>query len=65
MFLLQKYNSQMIFSPSELEAKINSAINELDYNKNPRSLFEPIEYILSIGEKIETYLSFYGYQSIY
>lgn len=51
MFLLQKYNSQMIFSPSELEAKINSAINELDYNKNPRSLFEPIEYILSIGGK--------------
>ncbi|HKM45686.1 MAG TPA: polyprenyl synthetase family protein [Dysgonamonadaceae bacterium] len=41
----------MIFSPSELEAKINSAINELDYNKNPRSLFEPIEYILSIGGK--------------
>lgn len=41
----------MIYSPSYLEAKINSAISELDYKKKPLSLFEPIEYILSIGGK--------------
>ena len=41
----------MIFTPAALEAKINSAIDELNYNKEPRSLFEPIKYILSIGGK--------------
>jgi geranylgeranyl diphosphate synthase type II len=42
----------MIYSPVDLEIKINAAINELlDYNKQPLSLFEPIEYILSIGGK--------------
>ncbi len=41
----------MKYSTEDLEAKINSAINELDYKKQPLSLFEPIEYILSIGGK--------------
>ncbi len=41
----------MIYSPADLEAKINLAISELDYKKEPLSLFEPIEYILSIGGK--------------
>lgn len=41
----------MTYSPSYLEAKINSAISGLDYTKQPLSLFEPIEYILSIGGK--------------
>lgn len=41
----------MIYTSAELEIKINSAIRELDYNKAPLSLFEPIEYILSIGGK--------------
>ena len=41
----------MIYSPEDLEVKINSAIKELDYNKQPLSLFNPIEYILSIGGK--------------
>lgn len=41
----------MIYSSSDLECKINSVINELNYNKKPLSLFEPIKYILSIGGK--------------
>ena len=41
----------MVYSPSDLESKVNSAINELGYDKEPISLFEPIEYILSIGGK--------------
>ena len=41
----------MIYSSATLEAKINSTINELNYNKQPLTLFEPIEYILSIGGK--------------
>lgn len=41
----------MIQTPADLEKKINKAIDELDYEKNPRSLFRPIEYILSLGGK--------------
>ena len=41
----------MIYSPADLEIKINSALEGLNYNKQPLSLFEPIEYILSIGGK--------------
>ena len=41
----------MKYSPADLEIKINAALNGLDYNKEPLSLFTPIEYILSIGGK--------------
>ena len=41
----------MIYSPADLEIKINEAISELDYNKQPHSLFQPIDYILSLGGK--------------
>ncbi len=41
----------MIYSPADLEIKINEAISELDYNKQPLSLFQPINYILSLGGK--------------
>ena len=41
----------MIQTPADLEKKINKAIDELDYEKSPRSLFSPIEYILSLGGK--------------
>ena len=41
----------MIHTSATLENKINSAIAELDFKKEPRSLFEPIEYILSLGGK--------------
>ncbi len=41
----------MIHTPTDLEKKINKAIEELDYERNPKSLFEPISYILSIGGK--------------
>ena len=41
----------MLYTSADLETKINSAINELNYNKDPITLFEPIKYILSIGGK--------------
>lgn len=41
----------MIHTPADLEKKINEAIKALDYEIKPRSLFEPIEYILSLGGK--------------
>ena len=41
----------MIYSPADLEIKINSAIIGLDFNKQPLSLFEPVQYILSLGGK--------------
>ena len=41
----------MIQKPADLERKINKAIEALDYAIKPRSLFEPIEYILSLGGK--------------
>ncbi len=41
----------MIYTSTDLENKINLAVDELNYNKQPLSLFEPIKYILSIGGK--------------
>lgn len=41
----------MIYTPTDLVAKIESEINQLDYTKQPQSLFDPIKYILSIGGK--------------
>ena len=41
----------MIYTPADLEKKINKAIKDLGHERSPRSLFEPIEYILSIGGK--------------
>ena len=41
----------MIHTPADLERKINKAISEIDYQRSPKSLFEPIEYTLSLGGK--------------
>ena len=41
----------MIYTPADLEKKINKAIEQLDFDRSPKSLFEPIEYILSLGGK--------------
>lgn len=41
----------MIHTSADLENKINKAIDELNFEKDPKSLFEPIEYILSLGGK--------------
>lgn len=41
----------MIHTSEGLEKKINKAIDGLDYKIEPRTLFEPIEYILSLGGK--------------
>lgn len=41
----------MIYTSAELENKINLAIAELNFRKEPDSLFAPIKYILSLGGK--------------
>ena len=41
----------MIYTFADLEGKINKAIDDLNYEKDPKSLFEPIKYILSLGGK--------------
>lgn len=41
----------MTYTLEYLENKINKAIDELNYDKDPKSLFNPIEYILSLGGK--------------
>lgn len=41
----------MIYTSAELENKINLAIAELNFKKEPNSLFAPIKYILSLGGK--------------
>lgn len=41
----------MTYTSEFLENKINKAIDELNYEKDPKSLFDPIEYILSLGGK--------------
>lgn len=40
-----------MYTSTDLEAKINSAINKLDYEKEPQTLFNPIVYTLSLGGK--------------
>ena len=41
----------MTYTSGYLESKINKAIEELNFDKQPKSLFDPIEYILSLGGK--------------
>ncbi|MGV8962338.1 MAG: polyprenyl synthetase family protein [Candidatus Saccharimonadaceae bacterium] len=40
-----------MYTFADLETKINSAISKLNYDKDPKSLFQPIEYILTMGGK--------------
>ncbi len=41
----------MIYTSADLEKKINEVIEKLDFDRKPKSLFEPIAYILSLGGK--------------
>lgn len=41
----------MLYSFNDILNKINKEIGELKFNYHPKSLFEPIEYILEIGGK--------------
>ena len=41
----------MIHNSADLEKKINAVIDGLNYGKEPKSLFDPIKYILSLGGK--------------
>lgn len=40
-----------MFTASQLLDKINSHINEIQFTRTPKGLYEPIEYILSLGGK--------------
>lgn len=39
-----------MFTASQLLDKINNHISELQITRTPKGLYEPIEYILSLGE---------------
>ena len=41
----------MLYSASQLLEKVNTYINQMSYQREPRELYEPIEYELSLGGK--------------
>jgi geranylgeranyl diphosphate synthase type II len=41
----------MIYTRSDLEKKINNAIDEIQWNLSPQNLYDPIRYVLSGGGK--------------
>ena len=40
-----------MFTASQLLDKINNYISEIQFTREPKGLYEPIEYILSLGGK--------------
>lgn len=40
-----------MFTASQLLDKINNHISEIQFTRTPKGLYEPIEYILSLGGK--------------
>ena len=40
-----------MYTPNEILEKVNKFIDQLTYDRRPTSLYEPIEYVLSIGGK--------------
>ena len=46
----------------ELYEKVNTFIDKLTYNREPKSLYDPIKYVLSLGGKrIRPVLMLLGY----
>ena len=51
-----------MFTASQLLDKINHHISEIQFTRTPKGLYEPIEYILSLGGKrIRPVLMLMGY----
>ena len=51
-----------MFRPEELLKKVNEALEQLPYNRQPASLYEPIKYVLSLGGKrVRPVLMLMGY----
>ena len=40
-----------MYTSNEILEKVNKFIDQLTYDRRPTSLYEPIEYVLSIGGK--------------
>ena len=40
-----------MYTIAELTEKINIAVERIQYNDDPKNLYAPIRYILSIGRK--------------
>lgn len=40
-----------MFSPEELLKKVNEALEAIEYDRKPSTLYEPIKYVLSLGGK--------------
>ena len=52
----------IMFTASQLLDKINNHISEIQFTRTPKGLYEPIEYILSLGGKrIRPVLMLMGY----
>lgn len=43
-----------MFTASQLLDKINNHISEIQFTRTPKGLYEPIEYILSLGGEADT-----------
>ena len=41
----------MLYTSDELMNKVNEALDNLQYDRKPFSLYEPIKYVLAIGGK--------------
>ena len=51
-----------MYAITELTQKINTAVEDIQYNTEPKNLYDPIRYILSIGGKrIRPLLMLMGY----
>ena len=51
-----------MYTLDQITDKVNLAISEIEYNKEPHNLYDPIRYILSIGGKrIRPALMLMGY----
>ena len=40
-----------MFTASQLLDKINNCISEIQFVRSPKGLYEPVEYVLSLGGK--------------
>lgn len=40
-----------MFTPNQLLEKVNRHLNELSYSRDPKGLYTPVEYVLSLGGK--------------
>ena len=51
-----------MYNSEEILHQVNAALDALPYNRQPKSLYEPVQYVLSLGGKrIRPVLMLLGY----